>query len=251
MSPSAVTRQRLRTSRSRTSGVLVLVLVLAAGCGTAPSVTPTPGPAMSPSPSVADATPVRTLSLAGSVDPALAGRLSAELDSALADSGAPGAQAAVAFEDGSVWTAGTGMSTPDRPMTPDLLNPLASVTKVYTATLVIGLAEAGVLSLDDPLVRWLPDAPQAGGVTIRQLLDHTSGRASDDASLPPVCAPGTCYSYSNSGYNDLGRVVEAATGQDYAQVLHERILQPLGLGLDLLPAPGSRGRGVGDGSRPR
>ncbi|MBA2632116.1 MAG: beta-lactamase family protein [Chloroflexi bacterium] len=96
----------------------------------------------------------------------------------------------------------------------NLLTAIASITKLYTAALTLDLAHDGALSLDDPLERWLPDAPNAGGVTIRQLLTHTSGLASDDPALAPVCDPGTCYSYSNSAFNYLGHVIEKATGQD-------------------------------------
>ena len=111
----------------------------------------------------------------------------------------------------------------------DHLMAIASVTKVYTAALILDLAAAGVLSLDDPLTRWVPDAANADGVTLRHLLTHTSGVASDDPALPRVCDPGTCYSYSNAGYGYLGKVVETASGTTYAAQLRGRILAPLHL----------------------
>lgn len=120
-------------------------------------------------------------------------------------------------------------------MTPDLLAAIGSITKMYTAALTLDLAHDGALSLDDRLDRWLPDAPNSAGVTIRQLLLHTSGLASDEPGLPRVCDPGGCLSYANSGYDLLGQVIETVTGEDYAAALRERILQPLGLTATFFP----------------
>lgn len=197
---------------------LVLVIALA-GCS--PS-RPSPSPAPS-------ATATAGATARPSVPADLAGRLAAALDAGRESIGAPGVQAAIVFPDGSIWVGAAGQSTADLPMTPDLLMAIASITKVYTSALVLRLADFSVLSLDDPLLRWVPDAANADGVTIRHLLTHTSGIASDDPALPPVCSPGTCYSYSNAGYGDLGRVIEAATGQSYAESLRARFLAPLGL----------------------
>ena len=199
------------------------------GCGS-PAPTPPPTPRPAPSASAAPAPSARV-----AVPDELAARLSAALAAALTENGAPGVQAAIVFEDGSTWSGAIGSSDPDHPMTPDLLMDLASVTKPYTAALILRLAESGLLSVNDSLLRWVPDAVNADGVTIRQLLTHTSGIASDDAALPPVCAPGACYSYSNAGYGDLGQVVEAATGETYASALRSRLLDPLGLDSTFYP----------------
>jgi CubicO group peptidase (beta-lactamase class C family) len=165
--------------------------------------------------------------------------MAARLSSALAEGrqvlGSPGVQAAVILRDGRSWTGASGESSAGSAMSPDLLLAIASVTKVYTSTLVLKLADEGVLAVDDPLLHWVPDAPNADGVTIRQLLTHTSGIASDDATLPPVCDPGTCYSYSNAGYQLLGRVIEVATGDSYAAALRDRITGPLGLASTFYP----------------
>lgn len=170
-----------------------------------------------------------------SFDAELAGRLSRALETALRDSGAPGAQVAIVLADGAMWTAGAGRSTENVPMTPALLTAIGSITKVYTAALTLELAHDGALSLDDRLDRWLPNATNSMGVTLRQLLLHTSGLASDDPALPRVCDPGACQSYGNSGYDLLGQIVETVTGEDYAAALHERILQPSGLTATFFP----------------
>jgi len=127
---------------------------------------------------------------------------------------------------------------------------IASVTKMFTAALILKLAEQGKLSLDDPLSRYLPDFPQAAGITLRQLLTHTAGvsdkavaiqpgfnrRDVDTAILvaeiakrPPAFAPGTAQAYSNAGYILLGAVIEKVTGQPWHAALQDRLLAPLGL----------------------
>ena len=211
----------------RRSLAIVLVALIAA-CSTSPSSPPSSSPS---APVVTTAGP----STAPPVDAARAGRLTRALEAGLGEAGGPGAQAAVAFADGSLWTGAAGISTADLPMRPELLMAIGSVTKVYTATLILGLADDGILSLDDRLTKWVPDAVNADGVTIRHLLLHVSGIASDDPALPTVCRPGSCLSYSNSGYGYLGAVIETATGTDYAHALHERILAPLGLVATFFP----------------
>jgi CubicO group peptidase (beta-lactamase class C family) len=159
------------------------------------------------------------------------------LDDSLAETDAPGVQAAVVAADGSLWTGAAGLSDTERglPMTTDLLMVPGSISKVYTATLILSLVQDGSLSLDDSVERWLPDTPHAEGVTIRHLMNHPSGIASHDASLAPVCEPGTCQSYSNAGYNLLGRIVEVAGGVPFAEALRERISHPLGLEATFVP----------------
>ena len=207
---------------------IVLSVAMVAACRVAPSPSVPAVATARPSPSVPVVATIGP-STAPSVDPGLAGRLTTALEVALADAGAPGAQAAVVFADGSLWTGAAGISTGDMPMRPELLMAIGSVTKVYTAALTLDLADDGILSLDEPLTTYVPDAANADGVTLRQLLLHTSGIASDDPELPAVCRPGTCLSYSNSGYGYLGAAIESAAGIDYAQALHDRILTPLGL----------------------
>lgn len=130
---------------------------------------------------------------------------------------------------------------------------IASLTKQFTAALVLQLAEAGDLDLDAPVTRYLPDYPAAQGdrVTVHQLLSHTSGipehlglpgfdeikRNPVDpdsflavfSGLPLDFEPGTQFSYSNSNYYLLGVLIEHLTGQPYAIALRERLLAPLGL----------------------
>lgn len=134
--------------------------------------------------------------------------------------------------------------------TPETVFEIGSITKQLTAAAVLMLVEDGRVRLDDPVGKHLPNAPAAwGGVTVRHLLTHTSGVKTytglsgfelsrrlkrDDfikalAAHPLDFAPGARYSYSNSGYNLLGHVIESASGQGYWDFMRARIFRPLGM----------------------
>jgi D-alanyl-D-alanine carboxypeptidase len=135
---------------------------------------------------------------------------------------------------------------------------LASQTKSFTATLILQLVGEGKVSLGDHISDWITGVPNGDQITIRQLLNHTSGLGDGfslpavlekletgctpdflltaEAKAPPVAPPGTGWHYSNYGYNLLGRVVELATRQDLSTAIQERIAKPLGLHRTLLPA---------------
>ncbi|GGD89215.1 serine hydrolase domain-containing protein [Paenibacillus nasutitermitis] len=142
---------------------------------------------------------------------------------------------------------GTGVS-----VTTDSVFQVGSITKIYTATLVMQLAESGELDLDAPVIDVLPefetpDKRATETITIRQLLSHTSGltcdfthdtgrgddclaryvEASKDIALD--CPPGMAISYSSVGYNVLGRIIEVVTGQTWDDALKDRLCTPLGL----------------------
>ena len=129
---------------------------------------------------------------------------------------------------------------------------LGSITKQFTAMAILQLAEAGKLSVDDELTKFLPEYPtQDHKVTVHHLLNHTSGiksytnlltfRAkvrqdfSHDRLLdvfknePFEFAPGEQWRYNNSGYYLLGMIVEKASGQTYADYLQEHIFRPLAM----------------------
>jgi len=128
------------------------------------------------------------------------------------------------------------------PATPDTSYPIASVSKHFTAALVLRLADQGRLSLDDPLARFFPDArPQIGVLTLRNLLDHTSGltrggtapRAAAESVLRrggTARAPGEIWDYSNYNFSLLGLAIEQVTGRDYASLVRDELAAPLGLG---------------------
>ncbi len=129
---------------------------------------------------------------------------------------------------------------------------IGSVTKMYTAVLLMQLVEEGKLALSTPLHRFFPQVPGAEKITVEMMLRHRSGLANftDDlafqraqaykawsrkdllayiASLPPAFPPDSTAAYSNSGYILLGYIIEDLRGAPYAQVVENRILRPLGL----------------------
>ncbi|HEX6685270.1 MAG TPA: serine hydrolase domain-containing protein [Candidatus Limnocylindrales bacterium] len=143
---------------------------------------------------------------------------------------------------------------------------IGSVTKTFTATVMLQLEAERRLRLDDPLARWLPGAvPGANEITLRNLLQHTSGvpeymerfyelypttadvvrqrfRRWTPGELlalvegrPPLFEPGTSWSYANTNYTLLSLVIKRVTGNDYATEVSRRILRPLGLRHTELP----------------
>ena len=141
-----------------------------------------------------------------------------------------------------------------RPNTIDTRFNLGSISKVFTATAIRQLAEQGKLGLDDPLVRHLPDYPNADvarRVTIRQLLEHRSGIGGNIFDAPPgrtradlrrnrdflqlfaaqplQFEPGTGQRYSNAGYVVLGAVIERVSGASYYDYVREHIFRPAGM----------------------
>ncbi len=138
------------------------------------------------------------------------------------------------------------------PVTKDALFQIGSITKVWTATLVMQLVDEGLLDLDAPVVAVLPelrlaDAEVARTVTLRHLLTHTSGIDGDvftDTGRGDECLEryvallsdvaqnhplGATWSYCNAGYSLLGRIVEVVTGGTWDKALRDRLFTPLGL----------------------
>lgn len=165
----------------------------------------------------------------------------------------PGA-AVAASVDGEVVEAAAGVLSLSTgvAVTTDSVFQIGSITKVWTATLVMQLVEEGELALDAPLRRYLPelrvaDEGAAASMTVRQLLSHTAGFEGDiftntgpgDDALEKYVAtlddvaqlfpPGERFSYNNAGYCVLGRLVEVLRGETYDECLRSRLFAPLGL----------------------
>ncbi|MFD6512981.1 serine hydrolase domain-containing protein [Rhodococcus sp. NPDC060176] len=148
---------------------------------------------------------------------------------------------------------------------------IGSVTKTFTASLVLQLVAEGKVDLDAPIEQYLPGQIHGSGtdgnaITVRQLLQHRSGlpefagepgadewiAANEDRTLTPSAAlaialgkpaqfvPGTSFVYTNTNYIVLGMLVESVTGRSYADELQSRILDPLHLGDTYLPPAGER-----------
>ena len=151
----------------------------------------------------------------------------------------------------------------NRPMAPGDRVRVGSITKTFVATVVLQLVAEHRLRLSDSVARWLPGlVPNGASITLRELLQHTSGifdYAGDSGFLqalradltrvwrprelvriavahPPVFPPGTSFAYSNTDYVLLGLVIQAATGETMGQQLRDRIFTPLGLRHTSFPA---------------
>jgi len=187
------------------------------------------------------------------------------LERAVTRGGIPGIL--VEIRDGAEsWHATAGVSDPatGRARTPQDRFRIGSITKTFVATVVLQLAAEGRIGLDDPLTDQLPlpEARFASGVSVRMLLDHTSGLPShtDDpaalnahpthppetllrvaAARPPAFAPGTGWAYSNTNYVLAGLLVERVTGRTLAAEIDRRIRRPLGLVGTHLPAADEHG----------
>jgi D-alanyl-D-alanine carboxypeptidase len=151
------------------------------------------------------------------------------------------------------WNGGQADREASVPVSPATRFRMASLGKMFTAVAILQLADSGRLSLDDSLSRHLPDYPNqdvARAITLRQLLNHTSGTGeifSDEfpkisaslkshrdywgtfSSTPLEFEPGTKERYSNYGYILLGSVVEAASGQGYYDYVDQHIYRPAGM----------------------
>jgi len=139
----------------------------------------------------------------------------------------------------------------DVPNTPKTKFRLGSVTKQFTAMAILQLQEDELLSVNDPLSKFIPDYPEGDKITIHHLLTHTSGipNLTDFPELEKIkkiktpieeiikifkneqleFAPGEKHQYSNSGYTLLGYIIEKASGKTYEEYLKENIFIPLNM----------------------
>lgn len=154
-------------------------------------------------------------------------------------------------ETETVVTGTTNIAT-GAPITSDALFLVGSISKVYTATLVMRLREQGYLDLDTPIVEYVPDLPLASDtareeITLRHLLSHSAGFEGDrfidygrgDDALDKAIAefgtltqwfrPGSFYSYCNAGFYLTGQIIQQVTGKTFEEALKTEIFEPLGL----------------------
>ncbi len=197
--------------------------------------------------------------LAASIQPALAQDKAAQIDALLAqyhEYGLFNGSALVAANGSVIFKKGYGDANMewDIPNEPDTKFRLGSITKQFTAVLILQLMQEGKLTLNDPLTLHMPDYPNEGAskVTIHHLLTHTSGIPSYTGlpdffaeksrdpytpeelvdvfdELPLEFEPGSEWRYNNSGYFLLGVIIEKIEGKTYEASLQERILNPLGM----------------------
>lgn len=263
-------RSRKAMSRRAATRAGVLMLATAGLVGTlapqAPAAPATP-PAVAPGAGTPGAgTPVRT----GGVDPAERLRVLRTV----VDSGAATWDMARIVEGGrTVWkgAAGTAARGTGRQVDPDGRFRIGSITKTFTATVVLQLVGEGRIALDEPVETYLPGVlPDGARITVRQLLNHTSGLYDytddpryvpvDDAGLArwvrtdrwrtysaetmvaeaaeraPYFPPGQGWRYSNTNYLVAGMLVQRVTGRTWNEEVERRIIRPLRLRDTSMPA---------------
>lgn len=179
--------------------------------------------------------------------------LQSQIDQAVADLELPGVAMAVAQRDGrEIWVGSSGNVDPEgaESWSTERQFRIGSVTKTFTTAATLQLVEEGKVSLDDPVDDWVPGYFERS-VLVRHLATNTSGIASynyvgsfdESAEWTPIqlvewavneepdllFEPGSEWNYSNTNFVLLGLIIEAATGQDYADVVKTRLLDPLGL----------------------
>jgi len=162
----------------------------------------------------------------------------------------PGLSLAVVKDGVVIKAAGYGVADrkTNTPATPETVYKIASVSKQFIATGIMLLAQEGRLGVDDPVKKFIADAPAAWTrITIRHLLTHTAGlvreppafnpfRADTDADLiksayatPLVFTPGEKWQYSNLGYVMLAEIMTRVSGQPWSQFMTEKVFRPSGM----------------------
>ncbi len=195
-----------------------------------------------------------SLCLRAQLPAAYAARLQSTLDSLCRRHHIKGASAAVYVPGSGVWTGVHGESHTGMPISSGMAFPLNSNTKTYLAAQMLRLQEQGALQLSDTIGKWIRNVPNVNGqVTIRQLLNHTSGIFSytnnpdlsdsleSDLSRVwqpqellrfinrPVFAPGGGWDYSNTNYLLAGMIASQVTGMPVEQAIRTKLLAPAGL----------------------
>lgn len=248
-------KRRLTAGPGRTGTALILAALLALALTALPSCG---GSGDQP-----EATPL---------DPELQRRIEEVVDEVMAENGIPGAIVAVEVPGEGSWITAKGLADVEagRPMDISYLFRVGSITKTFTATAVLQLVDEGRLSLDDTLdeLEIQPAVPYSDVITVRMLLNHTSGifdytgdegfqEAQDEnllqkwtpeemvaaaASHEPCFQPGQGWEYSNTNYVLLGMIVERTTGNSFGDEVEERFTGPLGLSDTCMPdGPDIRG----------
>lgn len=190
---------------------------------------------------------------AQALDPALAHRIDADVEAALAHAGTPGATLLIVRDGHPDYARAYGERDEGRhlPARVDTHYEIGSITKQFTAAAILQLQALGKLDIDARLATYLPEAPHAGEVTLRQLLSHTSGLHDyfdapgiEAAAVQPIAfdrliarvadlpldfTPGSRWSYSNTGYVLLGRVIEVVSRERYNHYVRAHFFRPLGM----------------------
>lgn len=187
------------------------------------------------------------------LDAALTKRIDADVQSILRRSGTPAATILVVRNGQIVYRQAYGLRDKERhlPARTETHYEIGSITKQFTVAAILQLQEAGKLDIDAKLATYLPTAPHASEITLRQLLSHTSGlpeyldgpKIEEEATHPTTFAqlmaridgkpldfaPGSHWSYDNTGYILLGRIIELVSHESYRHYVQTHLLDPAGM----------------------
>lgn len=186
-----------------------------------------------------------------SLDPATAARVDHAVDQVISQTGIPSASIALVENGNIVYLHAYGKARlePPMPATTEMQYSIGSVSKQFTASLILMLVQDGKMTLDDPVGKYLPDLTHANEVTIREVLSMTSGYQDywpEDYVMTSMMAPTTAqhildvwgkkpldfdpstqWQYSNTNYVIAGRIAEIVGGKPLIDQLRERIFEPL------------------------
>jgi len=183
--------------------------------------------------------------------------------------GVPGLSVVVVSRDGTVYAEGFGTTGSEgAPVTPDTPFALGSMSKSFTALAIMQLVEDGRVDLDATVQQYLPSfataSPEAGRITVRQLLAHTSGiptnaaRAEQDGrtladhvtvlrGVTLASAPGAAHEYASPNYQILGRIVEVMSGESFGAYVAHHVFAPLGMRRSYVDADAASSVGLASG----
>ena len=243
---------RVHGTRRSLVAVVAVSCLLMSGCATGSNESPS-----TEGPTPASATPGVTRSVApeGQLPAETQTQLMGALETVMQEYGVPGAVAGVWIPGEGTWTAAAGVAEIDGdvPVSTEMTWPIRSITKSYTVTMLLQLADEGKLSLDDPIDQYVEGVTNGDEITLLQLANMSSGNGDyvnqvfiDDfaadqtkvytldelnsfaVDLPEQFAPGSKYIYTNANTNLIGAVIEKVTEKPYADAPNERILEPRG-----------------------
>jgi D-alanyl-D-alanine carboxypeptidase len=184
---------------------------------------------------------------------AVQSKIDMDVRAALSASHAQGATIVIVRDHAVVFARSYGLRDVERSLRADehTRYEIGSITKQFTAAAILQLKEAGKIELDAPVATYVPFAPHAGEITVRQLLTHTSGLAdytdapnfdtlaatpaTFDRVLSPIAGkplgftPGTAFAYSNTNYLILGRIIERVAGQTWEAYVQQHLFVPAGM----------------------
>lgn len=247
--------------RVKANGLVALFLVSALACeppAAQPPTRPLPQTARPTAECAPSAAPVLGASAPAAPGPTPPDRLEpaaidAYLSRAVADKGSPGVSVAILHRGKVVFAKGYGNAVidPPTPVGPETKFAIGSVTKQFTCASVALLAEDKKLAVDDKVSKYYPKLTRAKDITLADLGQHVSGYRDyypldfvdarltkpiapdvligEYAGMPLDFEPGARFSYSNTGYIILGRVVEKVSGQSFGAFMQQRLFGPAGL----------------------